>query len=577
MSLVLPFQTEGLEEAGRQIKDFSKQSRIALTSLSLVAQDLPFGFIGIQNNLPALIQTFGSLRAETGSVGGALKELGKGLVGPAGLFLAFSAVTSAVTFAIQKYGSLGEAFDALIGVLPKVTEQQKLFNSESAKAAGNVVVEEEKIKIFSKTLNDLSQPLKNRLAAYDALKKISPDLVASVDRENISNKASIDIINGQVESRLKLLQLKIQEAGVTAVLTKNAEQLAIKQQELAVADQDYVKASKALVDAQNNQVVFGPALTALQNNAQSAFSKTSEKTIELRKEILDLTKTQDGYLKQLAPIANSTAAINSETTTLTENYKKLTQSIKDANRASIGAITEGIGGEAKDLFSARVNEANIKRQVDSIKKLTKEQRISFREYIENKNAIQNALTLSDFNDPEKDFAKRDFKVKELKGISDQILNADLYKQFSALDELVTKFEETKNALTSIFFDPLSNLFENFFETGKLALKDFGDAVLKQIQRIVAKIIATGIIKLIASILFPGGAAASAAGTAASTIGSILSSGGGTGGIGGGIANPSFSGIGGSPLSMNGQVNLILRGSDLVGSLNRTNSTINRVG
>lgn len=577
MSIKIPFGTEGLPQATKEIQDFSKQSRIALTSLSLVAQDLPFGFIGIQNNLPAVIQSFGALRAETGSVGGALKSLASGLVGPAGLFLAFSVVTSAVTFAVQKYGSLGEAFTALIGVLPKLTENQKLFNEESAKATANVVVEDAKIKIFAKTLNDLEQPLKNRLAAYDALKKISPDLVASIDRENISNKASIDIINSQVESRLKLLQLKIQEAGVTAVLTKNAEQLAIKQQELTVADQDYIKASKALVDAQSNQVVFGPALTALQNNAQSEFSKTSEKTIELRKEILDLTKTQDGYLKQLAPIANSTAAINSETTTLTENYKKLTQSIKDADRASIGTITIGVGGEAKDFFSARVNEANIKRQVDSIKKLTKEQRISYREYIQNKNAIQNALTLSDFNDPEKDFAKRDFKVKELKGISDQILNADLYKQFTALDELAKKYEETKTALNAVFFEPLSDLFENFFETGKFALKDFGDAVLKQIQRIVSQIITSGIIKLISSFLFPGGAAASGAKGFGSTIAEIFSRGASVGGVGPQIANPSFSGIGGAPMAMNGQVNLILRGSDLVGSLNRTNSTINRVG
>jgi hypothetical protein len=29
--------------------------------------------------------------------------------------------------------------------------------------------------------------------------------------------------------------------------------------------------------------------------------------------------------------------------------------------------------------------------------------------------------------------------------------------------------------------------------------------------------------------------------------------------------------------MSGQVNVVLRGSDLVGALNRTNATINRVG
>ena len=558
MSLLITVDAD-VQAAGRQIQDFSKQSRIALTSLSLVAQDLPFGFIGIQNNLPGVIQSFGALRAETGSVGGALKELGKGLIGPAGIFLAFSAVTSAVTFAIQKYGSLGEAFNALIGVLPKVTEQQKLFNSESAKAAGNVVVEEEKIKIFSKTLNDLEQPLKNRLAAYDALKKISPDLVASIDRENISSKESIEIINKQVESRLKLLQLKIQEAGVTAVLTKNAEQLAIKQQELTVADQDYVKASKALVDAQNNQVVFGPALTALQNNAQSEFKKTSEKTIELRNEILNLTKTEEDFLKQLAPIANSTAAINSETTTLTENYKKLAQSIKDAEKASIGQITQGIGGVGTILqddakvakaFSAsrRIINKSIK---DSIQLRRKE---FLKAPVKPVGAAPSGLSIDKIQQIQDEVSK----IGELARIEDKIL-------------------KVRSTLEDGFFKPLQESFTNFLTTGKFTFKEFGKTVLDSVARIVAKLAASGITKLLANLLAPGiggviaGTELSQATQGGSFITNLL------GNLFGGVKSPSFGGVNGGGMDMAGQVNLVLRGSDLVGSINRTNAQISRTG
>ena len=558
MSLLITVDAD-VQAAGRQIQDFSKQSRIALTSLSLVAQDLPFGFIGIQNNLPGVIQSFGALRAETGSVGGALKELGKGLIGPAGIFLAFSAVTSAVTFAIQKYGSLGEAFNALIGVLPKVTEQQKLFNSESAKAAGNVVVEEEKIKIFSKTLNDLEQPLKNRLAAYDALKKISPDLVASIDRENISSKESIEIINKQVESRLKLLQLKIQEAGVTAVLTKNAEQLAIKQQELTVADQDYVKASKALVDAQNNQVVFGPALTALQNNAQSEFKKTSEKTIELRNEILNLTKTEEDFLKQLAPIANSTAAINSETTTLTENYKKLAQSIKDAEKASIGQITQGIGGVGTILQ----DDAKVAKAFSASRRIINK-------------SIKDSIQLR-----RKEFLKAPVKpvgaapsglsVDKIQQIQDEV------SKIGELARIEDKILKVRSTLEDGFFKPLQESFTNFLTTGKFTFKEFGKTVLDSVARIVAKLAASGITKLLANLLAPGiggviaGTELSQATQGGSFITNLL------GNLFGGVKSPSFGGVNGGGMDMAGQVNLVLRGSDLVGSINRTNAQISRTG
>ena len=148
--------------AGKQIDDFSKKSRIALTSLSLVAQDLPFGFIGIQNNLPSVISSFGELTREAGGVGGALKQLGSALIGPAGLFLAFSAVTAGVTFLIQKYGSLGAAVTALVSNNAKLVQVQNALNKELATSIGNTAGETAKIQILVKTMNDLCKPMKDR-------------------------------------------------------------------------------------------------------------------------------------------------------------------------------------------------------------------------------------------------------------------------------------------------------------------------------------------------------------------------------------------------------------------------------
>jgi len=77
----------------------SAQAGQSLQNLSRLAQDAPFGFIGIQNNITPLVESFGRLRAETGSTGGALKALVGGLSGPAGLGLAFGVATAAITFA----------------------------------------------------------------------------------------------------------------------------------------------------------------------------------------------------------------------------------------------------------------------------------------------------------------------------------------------------------------------------------------------------------------------------------------------------------------------------------------------
>ena len=71
----------------------------ALSNLSRVAQDAPYGFIGIANNLNPLLESFQRLQKESGSSTNALKAMAAGLTGPAGIGLALGVVSSlAVTF-----------------------------------------------------------------------------------------------------------------------------------------------------------------------------------------------------------------------------------------------------------------------------------------------------------------------------------------------------------------------------------------------------------------------------------------------------------------------------------------------
>lgn len=74
----------------------ANQAAAALTNVGRVAQDLPFGFVGIQNNLNPLLESFQRLKTETGSTSGAFKALGSSLIGAGGIGLALSAVTAAI-------------------------------------------------------------------------------------------------------------------------------------------------------------------------------------------------------------------------------------------------------------------------------------------------------------------------------------------------------------------------------------------------------------------------------------------------------------------------------------------------
>lgn len=541
-----------------------------LTSLSGVVRDLPFGFVAIQNNLPLVVDSFGQLTKQAGGLGPALKSLGSALVGPAGISFAFGAVVAGVTALIQKYGSLGEAFNQIVGSASKLTEQQKEFNKATAEAAGNVATEEAKVKILVGTINDLDAPQQKRLAAYNELKKISPDVVAGIRDENALNKTSIELINANADARLKLIQLKIQEAGITAVLTKSAEDLAN-----ANADVARLTNEVAIADAKNREGKKQTNALALQAqqgiSAESITLKTLQKELQAAKLRVDeINKSQQVYYDQLKPLVSGISEINKATGDRIQKIKDEDAALKLQEKTSKKLIADAIKRQKE--FSKALEDEN---------KDLKRGEFAFYDLLELRDKFASSTDLgkklAQSTKVFQKFRKDNLEVEtNLKGPtfipSQEFLN--LQKR---LLDIQNTFSVVKGNLENVFFNPLTDLFSNFFETGKFAFADFGKTILKTIGQIVSKIIATGIINLLASILVPGaglagvGAAKGIGGAFKAAFGSVLGFGGGN------IAAPSFAGVGGGPMGMSGQVNVVLRGQDLVGAINRTNSTINRVG
>jgi hypothetical protein len=95
----ITFLDEKIAHLGTRMGDVKKPSSDAtnaLTNLSRVAQDAPYGFMGIANNLNPMLESFQRLSKETGSAGGALKAMLAGLTGPAGIGVALGVVSSLI-------------------------------------------------------------------------------------------------------------------------------------------------------------------------------------------------------------------------------------------------------------------------------------------------------------------------------------------------------------------------------------------------------------------------------------------------------------------------------------------------
>ena len=88
--------TTQLGTAFKKVVPASNQVNQALVNVSRVAQDAPYGFIGIANNLNPLLESFQRLKETSGSTGSALKQMAQGLMGPAGIGLALGVVSSVI-------------------------------------------------------------------------------------------------------------------------------------------------------------------------------------------------------------------------------------------------------------------------------------------------------------------------------------------------------------------------------------------------------------------------------------------------------------------------------------------------
>lgn len=81
-------------DALKKIPATTSAATQSLINLSRVAQDAPYGFIGIANNINPLLESFQRLRASTNSTGSAFKAFAGQLIGPGGLGLAVGVLSS---------------------------------------------------------------------------------------------------------------------------------------------------------------------------------------------------------------------------------------------------------------------------------------------------------------------------------------------------------------------------------------------------------------------------------------------------------------------------------------------------
>jgi hypothetical protein len=202
-----------MNKVGRPASDATN----ALTNLSRVAQDAPYGFIGIANNLNPLLESFQRLSKDAGGAGGALKSMVAGLTGPAGIGIALGVVSSLIVafgddignFITEKMQGLGEAFtiesnlikESSSAFVKATTDIDKLKSSFELFQQGSIT-KDKFLKEFNSTLGDTIAKTNDLATAEKFLTDYADTYIQMTFKKAIATEAS-------AQAAKKMLELEI--------------------------------------------------------------------------------------------------------------------------------------------------------------------------------------------------------------------------------------------------------------------------------------------------------------------------------------------------------------------------------
>jgi hypothetical protein len=458
----------------------SNSAAFALTNLGRVAQDAPFGFIGIQNNLNPLLESFSRLKQETGGTGSAIKALGQSLIGPAGLGIALSVVSAGILF----YQQYQQRANKEVATAKKVTDEyiNSLNQVDQARLKGgqNAQAELTTLKLLYDQYQNATLPIEKRKEAYAEIQKLYPAYFGNLAFEASATDKTKTAYNGLTESILASARAR----AAADLITKNStrqlenEQKVIDLTTQITKEQTKQKQLQATVESQNLLAKQeANILTSKQKDILNQYLKAGYQENEL-------TKLKNNLL--------------TDTNLLTEKNIQLQKSAT-AEVLKGGKVSGDIGGDKalkdkkKQLSEAEKLEIEYQKRLAEIKvqgaKFAADLIIGGIQ-----RDAENAKVNIDFIDP----AALDLAVSQSEVAAKAIVD-----KFAAIKApLLTPFQNLNLYIKDNILPQLSTSFKTFFDdllmNGKLSFDTLGQAIKNTFLSVLSSEATQGVLKLLGS-------------------------------------------------------------------------------
>jgi hypothetical protein len=254
----------------------------ALMQFSRIAQDAPYGIIGIGNNITATAESFSYLKQQTGSTGGALKALAGSIMGTGGILLAVSLVTTAFTYMAQNGITVKDVYQRMTGSFNETANALANIAKEANKSAQEEI---STIKALVSVAQDETVSKKERLIAVQELQKQYPAYFGNLNQEQVlygNLKSVIDDVSQALIAK-SVAEKVAGKAGDAQYRIYEINALLIKaKKEQIKLEKEYLKAA-----ASTSGATVEPALLA--------YEKAKERVSEIRAEWIKTSKVLEQY------------------------------------------------------------------------------------------------------------------------------------------------------------------------------------------------------------------------------------------------------------------------------------------
>jgi predicted PurR-regulated permease PerM len=262
--------TTQLGNAFKTLPNTSNQATNALTNLSRVAQDAPYGFIGIANNLNPLLESFQRLKTEAGSTSGALKAMAGGLMGPAGIGLALGAVSSIIV-------AFGPKIADFIKGTNKASEAEDKFAKSLSDARSQATETGIKLQAYLTISESANVSEEKRAEAFKAV-------IAELSKVNSTYASTITT----VDQARKAVDLYTQSLVAQAIAARYIDEIATKTIALNEANKKILQTGRDYYTNLENQKNAYQGVTGVAIGYQLAISNAKDANKEARAEAIAL-------------------------------------------------------------------------------------------------------------------------------------------------------------------------------------------------------------------------------------------------------------------------------------------------